>query len=416
MGIIYSKGSVKDDIKMLVSLDTIFMGNIDEESETVIYKSWKPKSILKNDFLVVGLNFENISKACDIPLLKISNHKDIKWRRQFYFRLLVISDILLGLGICFFDSKLRIDSERVKPLKDLVLYFPKNLFDNKKRVAYFQEYWKEYDELVSETPSFDTFSHMERKLLRQRIMMIIDKFFRQFKDPRVAFVNIIDYMVGSYLLELKNPIEKMTNLTLNYELLKPTIDSKKFIKSDNFAGKKEGYVFKKDSLGLGYYLDTKNIKAENSKKQLEKENPENKNSKKKLEKDKSKQKDKFLDKQISSLSKKIVETINNKGVRGKITEKIKNLIFDRIINISKYFKKEINMDRCRLKYLSNDFILFSPAFDSRNFSIIRKKTSKEISRKIFKEIREGNRLGRNLPKKGKINNKKYSCNTCASKN
>lgn len=28
-----------------------------------------------------------------------------------------------------------------------------------------------------------------------------------------------------------------------------------FISSDKFAGKKEGYVFKMDSEGLGYYLD-----------------------------------------------------------------------------------------------------------------------------------------------------------------
>ena len=408
MGIIYAKGVVKDDIKMIVSLDKILMGSIDEKLNTVVYSSWEPKTILKNDFLVVGVNLENISKASNIPFLKISNHEDIKWRKQFYYRLLIISEILLGLGICFFDSKLRMDSEKVRPLKELVLYFPKNLFNNEKRSSYFQEYWKEYDEFISKKPNFDSFSYMERKLLRQRIIMVIDKFFRQYKDPRIAFVNILDYMLGNYLLELKNPIEKMTNLSLGYELSKSDNNSTNFIKSDKFNGKKEGYVFKKDKLGLGYYLDIKNVKVEktNDKKQ-ETKKPNNK--KQKIEK-------KFLGKQLSSLSKKIIATINNEGRQGEITEKIKNLIFDRIVNISKYFKKEINMDRCRLKYLSNDFILFSPAFDSRNFSIIKNKTSKEASKKIFREIREGNRLGRNLPKKAKINNKKYSCDTCNSKN
>lgn len=33
-----------------------------------------------------------------------------------------------------------------------------------------------------------------------------------------------------------------------------------FISSEKFAGYKKGYVFKNDSQGLGYYIDTKNIK------------------------------------------------------------------------------------------------------------------------------------------------------------
>lgn len=33
------------------------------------------------------------------------------------------------------------------------------------------------------------------------------------------------------------------------------IETKKFIKSDIFDGKKTGYVFKTDALGTGYYLD-----------------------------------------------------------------------------------------------------------------------------------------------------------------
>lgn len=33
------------------------------------------------------------------------------------------------------------------------------------------------------------------------------------------------------------------------------IETKKFIKSDIFNGKKDGYIFKTDLLGTGYYLD-----------------------------------------------------------------------------------------------------------------------------------------------------------------
>lgn len=32
-----------------------------------------------------------------------------------------------------------------------------------------------------------------------------------------------------------------------------------FIEADNFSGSKEGYVFKMDSQGLGYYLDKQKI-------------------------------------------------------------------------------------------------------------------------------------------------------------
>ena len=35
----------------------------------------------------------------------------------------------------------------------------------------------------------------------------------------------------------------------------PTSRNKSFIYSDKFAGAKEGYVFKIDDKGLGYYLD-----------------------------------------------------------------------------------------------------------------------------------------------------------------
>ena len=39
------------------------------------------------------------------------------------------------------------------------------------------------------------------------------------------------------------------------KLEKPKLE--KFIASNTFAGPKPGYVFKKDNLGIGYYLDYK---------------------------------------------------------------------------------------------------------------------------------------------------------------
>ena len=407
MGIVYAKGQVKDDIKMIVSLDTILYGIIDDNKKTIVYEEWKPKTILKNNFLVVGLNMENLSKACNFKYLKLSNDKDIKWRRQFYYRLLILSDILLSIGICFFDSKIRVDSEKVDPLKEMVLYFPKNLFDNKKRASYFQDYWEEYDEFIKKKKEINYFNYMERRLLRQRILIIIDKFFRQFKDPKIAFVNIVDYLMGRYLLELKNPIEKMTNLNINYKLIS-SMGPNEFIKADKFDGKKEGYVFKKDNLGLGYYKDKDIMKV--NKKEVDTNNQKADTNNQKADTNNQKG-DKKLEKHLSSLTKKVIATINNTGKRGNIADNIKNLIFDRVINISKHFKSEIKMDRCSLKYLNNDFILFSPGFDSRNFKIIQKKSSKDVSKKIFKAIKETNRLGINLPKKTNLK-QKHKCNTC----
>ena len=42
---------------------------------------------------------------------------------------------------------------------------------------------------------------------------------------------------------------------LRFEVLDEFVDKSKFIESDKFDGAKEGYVFKKGSLGLGYYPD-----------------------------------------------------------------------------------------------------------------------------------------------------------------
>lgn len=41
------------------------------------------------------------------------------------------------------------------------------------------------------------------------------------------------------------------------DVKEPMKNQKKFIASKKFAGAKNGYVFKMDSHGLGYYLDNK---------------------------------------------------------------------------------------------------------------------------------------------------------------
>ena len=41
----------------------------------------------------------------------------------------------------------------------------------------------------------------------------------------------------------------------NEEKNKIVESNQMFIPTDNFQGKKDGYVFKSDNLGLGYYLD-----------------------------------------------------------------------------------------------------------------------------------------------------------------
>ena len=52
-----------------------------------------------------------------------------------------------------------------------------------------------------------------------------------------------------------NLFNKKKEVTFNEEKNKTLEIQKKFIESNTFQGKKENYVFKNDSLGIGYYLD-----------------------------------------------------------------------------------------------------------------------------------------------------------------
>ena len=52
-----------------------------------------------------------------------------------------------------------------------------------------------------------------------------------------------------------NLFNRKKEVTFDEEKNKTLEIPKKFIESNTFQGKKENYVFKKDSLGIGYYLD-----------------------------------------------------------------------------------------------------------------------------------------------------------------
>lgn len=52
-----------------------------------------------------------------------------------------------------------------------------------------------------------------------------------------------------------NLFNRTKEVTFDEEKNKTLEIPKKFIESNTFQGKKENYVFKNDSLGIGYYLD-----------------------------------------------------------------------------------------------------------------------------------------------------------------
>ena len=60
---------------------------------------------------------------------------------------------------------------------------------------------------------------------------------------------IIAVLVGIYFYMQKS--QKNVEEPMENHQLEP------FIPSDSFVGAKEGYVFKMDNVGLGYYLDNK---------------------------------------------------------------------------------------------------------------------------------------------------------------
>jgi hypothetical protein len=84
--------------------------------------------------------------------------------------------------------------------------------------------------------------------------------------PQIGFllILVVGYFVYTYYMKSKN-IEDINNNIDNVIISKNDMKNEKknlsvtinddFIKSDGFAGKKKGYVFKKGDKGLGYYLD-----------------------------------------------------------------------------------------------------------------------------------------------------------------
>ena len=59
------------------------------------------------------------------------------------------------------------------------------------------------------------------------------------------------FCVYFYIHKTQNPIKE----TMKNKELESEKEQEPFIPSDSFIGSKNGYVFKKDDKGLGYYLD-----------------------------------------------------------------------------------------------------------------------------------------------------------------
>ena len=66
--------------------------------------------------------------------------------------------------------------------------------------------------------------------------------------------NIMELITNHNMANI-NVYTMFTRERKNIVIVIDDIESKKFIKSDIFDGKKTGYVFKTDALGTGYYLD-----------------------------------------------------------------------------------------------------------------------------------------------------------------
>ena len=64
------------------------------------------------------------------------------------------------------------------------------------------------------------------------------------KDNKVIFILFL--ILLSYIFYIK--FVKVKNK-------KKPIDKEGFISSDKFMGEMKGYIFKKDDMGLGYYID-----------------------------------------------------------------------------------------------------------------------------------------------------------------
>jgi hypothetical protein len=64
----------------------------------------------------------------------------------------------------------------------------------------------------------------------------------------------IGYFGYTYYMKSKNIEDINNNLKKDKKNLSVTINDE-FIKSDGFIGEKKGYIFKKGSKGIGYYLD-----------------------------------------------------------------------------------------------------------------------------------------------------------------
>ena len=67
----------------------------------------------------------------------------------------------------------------------------------------------------------------------------------------LLFISAIIISIGAYYFFFK----KQKNILTNKQKIKSVKINEDFIKANGFAGYKQGYVFKNDTKGLGYYKD-----------------------------------------------------------------------------------------------------------------------------------------------------------------
>jgi hypothetical protein len=71
----------------------------------------------------------------------------------------------------------------------------------------------------------------------------------------VFVILILGFSFFKDRLNLTINSDNQKKVHFNEEKNKIVEPNQMFIPTDNFQGKKDGYVFKSDSLGVGYYLD-----------------------------------------------------------------------------------------------------------------------------------------------------------------
>lgn len=83
--------------------------------------------------------------------------------------------------------------------------------------------------------------------------------FLSFFDSSLSKIIVCVILIGIAFLYYKKTHEGMVNKQQHMTNKQPAQDTPNFIQYDSFGGRMEGYVFKMDESGLGYYKDLVNI-------------------------------------------------------------------------------------------------------------------------------------------------------------